>query len=66
MNTPMRNSAAHRIVAAPRLARGVSLIELMVALLIGVILGTIVVALASVGSYDRGFQDGARHFILEP
>ena len=39
---------------------------LSVGVLIGVVLGTIVVALASVGSYDRGFQDGTRHFILEP
>ncbi len=33
---------------------------------IGVLLGTIVVAFTAVGSYDRGFEDGRRHFILEP
>lgn len=35
-------------------------------IVIGVLFGTIIVAMAAVGSYDRGFEDGSRHFILEP
>jgi hypothetical protein len=39
---------------------------LIAGIVIGILFGTLVVAMASVGSYDRGFEDGRRHFILEP
>ena len=38
---------------------------LIAGVVIGVLLGTLVVAFSAVGSYDRGFEDGRRHFVLK-
>lgn len=62
LGSPARLGTGHRSATLVH----VEYLFLAAGVAIGVLLGTIVVAFAAVGSYDRGFEDGSRHFVLTP